>query len=592
MSSFVVIFISASVFGYSLIWAQMDRPQVETGTYIEHIPAYFLCTALTRGGNASVKLSIMKKRPQSITPVHATNYSMTELFPGMWETLLNYSFTPDRSMNWRPPAEFDCVATYGQQKEHITQIISIAVKPRGLEVDVPVVLEAYTSVNIACEVKSGFGQFSLKWYLDGVELIGSEERTTNRDLTVNILNTLTLSLFPTHNKRKLMCKVHQGTIYSKNITHILTVQYVPVVHAPALNYTIVEGGTVSLECIVQSEPPSTISWTKDGVPIDKDSRRYLHGTTDRPSLTLLDLTIADMGIYACSATNIKGRNTSENIALDVIYLAKPDNVKYTVVVSAGEIAELTCSVKAKPKVTSFIWRHGGKTLPENGRTLFVNTSDFMTSAGDYECLAINDVGTAEPIVFKLTVREEGSPIDWSIVLAIVAPIVLLCLFGLALFLFRKGYYSKKEPQSQEPEPDQSVPLYDLPKDPPEPPDHLVNKTMPTSSYVLPKDPPPPVISQLPSSSYMLSPSPIYLLKLPTSPSTKPTTSTAPMSPSKYLNSKVSTAFKRKALEKTLFQKTLFQTTHVSRKKDSLFPFGTCRKRTTQSSCRFKNRKHG
>ncbi|XP_022833229.1 peroxidasin-like [Spodoptera litura] len=65
--------------------------------------------------------------------------------------------------------------------------------------------------------------------------------------------------------------------------------------------------SVQLPCEIESEPPATVEWRKDGSYLD-DSRK--HSITIIGSLILHNLTVRDTGRYECSVFNEYGRDTA------------------------------------------------------------------------------------------------------------------------------------------------------------------------------------------------------------------------------------------------------------------------------------------
>ncbi|XP_041372555.1 B-cell receptor CD22-like [Gigantopelta aegis] len=345
-------------------------------------------------------------------------------------------------------------------------VLDVKFKPR---VTIPPVLVAGRKMSATCEVLHGYGSFSLTWYFESVRMNSSTTTSVNADLTKHVVNTLELKLAREDNKKIVTCKLIHTDKYKRMISRTLIVEYSPIVTAPSLNYTVEEGSSVSLECNVRSEPPSTIVepcrgavnnhsfplftklllqilpliaitdspivtapslnytveegssvslecnvrseppsttvWTKDDVPIDRDTTKMVSGPTSR---TISNVTEMDKGKYICSATNDHGTTKSEDIILDVKYFPKPDSIVHELVFLVGDTVSLTCSVKANPAVTKFVWKHGGKTLPETGGILPIDTSKPKQAFGNYTCEATNPVGTSKPIVFTVSEMTEGS----------------------------------------------------------------------------------------------------------------------------------------------------------------------------------------
>ncbi|XP_041346966.1 B-cell receptor CD22-like, partial [Gigantopelta aegis] len=344
-------------------------------------------------------------------------------------------------MNRWPHSEFDCIATYRNRTIHINNPISIAVRPFGPNVTIPEALEAGMSINATCSVTDGSGPFRLTWYLENTKMNSSAKTIMNADRTRSIENTLELDLTQEHSGKVLKCELIHGRNYKRHVSKILTVKFSPIITVPTSNYSIKEGSTASLECYVRAEPISVVRWTKDNANISvvewtKDnttingidnttingmdnttieeggsgqdttveeggSGRYSIGNSSHASLTIRNVMTDDSGMYVCSASNDKGRATSQNITVDVIYPPKPNNVTSLITATVGDAVTLTCSVTANPAVTMVTWKYGNRLLPETGMTLNVNIPNSSPSFGVYTCIATNPVGSSLPIEFTL-----------------------------------------------------------------------------------------------------------------------------------------------------------------------------------------------
>ena len=76
------------------------------------------------------------------------------------------------------------------------------------------------------------------------------------------------------------------------------------------NETVQEGGNVSLYCNISGFPKPTITWSKDGEPIDEPEQgsRWLN---------FIDIKRDKAGNYRCHANNTCGERDSEGKRIDV-----------------------------------------------------------------------------------------------------------------------------------------------------------------------------------------------------------------------------------------------------------------------------------
>jgi len=81
------------------------------------------------------------------------------------------------------------------------------------------------------------------------------------------------------------------------------------------NVTKREGDNVTLLCNVTANPPPTISWTRDGSPIDASGR--ISFLENKKLLTITNVNRIDSAEYRCVASNELGKATTNAASLDV-----------------------------------------------------------------------------------------------------------------------------------------------------------------------------------------------------------------------------------------------------------------------------------
>ncbi|XP_040831038.1 obscurin-like [Ochotona curzoniae] len=71
--------------------------------------------------------------------------------------------------------------------------------------------------------------------------------------------------------------------------------------------TVVLGQSVTLACQVSAQPPAQATWTKDGDPLESSGRLLISSTLkDFHLLTILVVTVEDLGVYTCCVSNSLG----------------------------------------------------------------------------------------------------------------------------------------------------------------------------------------------------------------------------------------------------------------------------------------------
>ncbi|XP_073440552.1 roundabout homolog 1 isoform X1 [Dendrobates tinctorius] len=155
----------------------------------------------------------------------------------------------------------------------------------------------------------------------------------------------------------------------------------------------------------RGHPEPTISWKKDGTPIDdKDERITIRGG----KLMITYTRKSDAGKYVCVGTNMVGERESEVAELTVLerpsFVRRPSNMAVTV----DDSVEFKCEARGDP-VPTVRWRKDDGDLPKtryeirDDHTLKIRKV-IAGDMGSYTCIAENMVGKAEASAV-LTVQE-------------------------------------------------------------------------------------------------------------------------------------------------------------------------------------------
>ena len=101
--------------------------------------------------------------------------------------------------------------------------------------------------------------------------------------------------------------------FLRRIFLIVTDQPEITVHPKA--ETISERENLTLVCNATGNPAPTLSWTRDGSPVDTSGRISI--SDDKKQLTITNVSRTDSGEYRCVANNSLGNETSNVATLDV-----------------------------------------------------------------------------------------------------------------------------------------------------------------------------------------------------------------------------------------------------------------------------------
>ena len=124
---------------------------------------------------------------------------------------------------------------------------------------------------------------------------------------INFFITCIRFFFPRH--------AHYHVVISWTDCFIVTDQPEITVHPKA--ETEPEGENVTLFCNADGNPPPTISWTRNGSPVNTTINSRISFSEDKKNLTITDVNRTDSGEYRCVASNELGNDSSNNATLDV-----------------------------------------------------------------------------------------------------------------------------------------------------------------------------------------------------------------------------------------------------------------------------------
>ncbi|XP_051494503.1 cell adhesion molecule-related/down-regulated by oncogenes isoform X2 [Apus apus] len=153
--------------------------------------------------------------------------------------------------------------------------------------------------------------------------------------------------------------------------------------------------SLTLECVVQGLPPTSVRWVKDGRDaLSKGRWKLLHShlETDR-------LEASDSGNYSCVVGSGLGVVKSMNYSLTVLEPASISKGLQDETAAAGATVHFWCEVHGSPAPT-LTWLHNAAPLPPSPRHFLLGNrlqirGVTQGDSGLYQCVADNRVGFAQ-----------------------------------------------------------------------------------------------------------------------------------------------------------------------------------------------------
>ncbi|CAJ1068041.1 hemicentin-1 [Xyrichtys novacula] len=296
--------------------------------------------------------------------------------------------------------QYVCTATNPAGQDQKSIVLSVYVPPTlktrpSAESD-SVTPQVGSSVTLRCEA-NGVPQPEVTWYKNGLQLAAGNGLKMDR-----------------HHLEIVGVQLADGGTYTCKVSNVagqvdrtfrLTVHVPPVLDGPlreSLNYTL--GSHVALLCEASGVPVPSITWLKDGTPIESSLQWQWSVRGNR--LELGPLTLSHAGIYTCVAKNSEGQ-TQRDYSLTVQVSPTILNSELPTEVSAPVGEELTLECRATGIPTPRLsWLKDGVTLGGSDNQHIGVTPDGSTltllrlspeDSGTYTCLAASPAGQESKI---------------------------------------------------------------------------------------------------------------------------------------------------------------------------------------------------
>ncbi|NWI95738.1 NCAM1 protein, partial [Pitta sordida] len=197
----------------------------------------------------------------------------------------------------------------------------------------------------------------------------------------------------------------RGEINFKDIQVIVNVPPTVRARQSTMNATANLSQSVTLACDADGFPEPTVTWTKDGEPVEEaeDEEKY-NFNYDGSELVIRKVDKSDEAEYICIAEN-KAGEADATIHLKVFAKPKITYVENKTAMELEDQITLTCEASGDP-IPSITWRTSTRNISNEEKTLdgriivrsharvsSLTLKDIQyTDAGEYVCIASNTIG--------------------------------------------------------------------------------------------------------------------------------------------------------------------------------------------------------
>ncbi len=233
---------------------------------------------------------------------------------------------------------------------------------------------------------SGSGPFSYEWFFNGTSLPGANTNPL-------MLNGVSSSQA---GKYQVVVANALGSVTSQLAT--LSVLVPPSILVDLTNQTVMAGSPLSMGVQAPGTAPLTYQWLFNGVALSE--------ATDN-SLVLTNVSSAQSGIYQVAVTN--GVGFAQSASATVTVLSPPSIVVDITnqTVASGSDVTFSLGVSGTTPMT-FQWLYNGTSLPGATTNPLVLPKVSTSSAGTYQAVVSNALGTVQSATASLTVLKRNS----------------------------------------------------------------------------------------------------------------------------------------------------------------------------------------
>ncbi|XP_010011145.1 PREDICTED: vascular cell adhesion protein 1, partial [Nestor notabilis] len=300
--------------------------------------------------------------------------------------------------------DYLCTVFCGEKEKKEKKEKSVKVElysfPRDPVIEISPHLVAAEPVTVTCRIPDVYPSHYLEVLLKKEGHVLHEENFYEDDSTNTENKTVTYSFNPTAEDigKEITCVAKlpipnmdfepKERVTSEKLTANFGPQNTGITASPG-NWPM-EGDTVNLTCVTESNPPAQIVWRKH---LADESIQLL---TKNNVLSIPDARFTDSGLYICEVTNLV-TNKTEKAAVDIVIQGAPDitelSIEPSTTVQEGENVSIRCSAEGNPSPRIILRRKpdGADLGPYSEGRILLPSVTFL-NGGDYECVAENKFG--------------------------------------------------------------------------------------------------------------------------------------------------------------------------------------------------------
>jgi len=211
-------------------------------------------------------------------------------------------------------AEYSCQISAYKPTE-ITHIVKIRVRPVISVTPEKIVVNEGDPASFSCKVEAGSPAPKVHWRRRDHTMPGGEETIAGTSITFPRVTR--------HHSGHYICEADNGFSQLPESKEVrLEVHHAPHIEPLKSQLSSSDGRKEEkITCLVHSSPKAVVTWTKNGVEMDRNTPGIVmdnHGSHN--TIILVGIDDKNFGVFACEAVNVYGKDRKE---MEVSGLAKP-----------------------------------------------------------------------------------------------------------------------------------------------------------------------------------------------------------------------------------------------------------------------------